>query len=318
MQKITLGRTGLSASVAGLGCGGHSRLGQSYGHSEAQSVDLVKAAIDEGVNLIDTAAAYGTEEIVGKAVSGIRDQIIISTKQQVKYSAKSGKRGDLISAASFTELVEDNLKRLGTDYLDILHLHGVMSDQYDFCLEELVPALIRMQEQGKIRFIGITERFVSDPGHAMLQRALEDDCWDVVMTGFNIINPSARNTVFPILAEKEIGSLIMFAVRRALANPEALREIVAGLIVEGQIDGDIVDQEDPLGFIVASGTAESVIEAAYRFCRQEPGSHVVLTGTGSVEHLKQNLASIQTDPLSAEISRQLADLFGAVDTVTGN
>ncbi|MEM7464680.1 MAG: aldo/keto reductase, partial [Pseudomonadota bacterium] len=139
-----------------------------------------------------------------------------------------------------------------------------------------------------------------------------------VMTGFNMINPSARHTVFPILAEKDIGSLIMFAVRRALANPEALREIVSGLIAEGQVDGDIVSRNDPLGFIVDNGAAGSVIEAAYRFCRHEPGSHVVLTGTGSPAHLEDNLVSIQSGPLSAETSQQLADMFGTVDSVTGN
>ncbi len=318
METVRLGRTGLAASVAGLGCGGHSRLGQSYGNSEAQSVDLVKSAIDAGVNLIDTAAAYGTEEIVGKAISGDRGQVIISTKQPVIQRGKTRKENQLISADSFTKNVDDSLRRLGSDYIDILHLHGVMPDQYEHCREELIPALTRLQEQGKIRFNGITERFVRDPQHLMLQRALEDDCWDVVMTGFNMINPSARKTVFPKLAEMDIGSLIMFAVRRALANPEALREIVSGLIAEGQIDGDIIDQKDPLGFIVDSGAADNVIEAAYRFCRHEPGSHVILTGTGSAEHLKQNLASIQSGPLDAEISRQLADLFGAVDTVTGN
>ncbi|MEM7462267.1 MAG: aldo/keto reductase, partial [Pseudomonadota bacterium] len=222
MDMVKLGRTGLVASVAGLGCGGHSRLGQSYGNSEAQSVDLVKSAMDAGVNLIDTAAAYGTEEIVGKAISGNRDLVIISTKQPIVQRGASRSDNRLSTAVDFIQNVDGSLKRLGTDYIDILHLHGVMPDQYQHCREELVPALTKLQEQGKIRFLGITERFVRDPQHLMLQRALQDDCWDVVMTGFNMINPSARHTVFPILAEKDIGSLIMFAVRRALANPEAL------------------------------------------------------------------------------------------------
>src|SRR5882757_8884321 len=69
MDYTTLGRTGLRVSVAGLGCGGFSRLGMSTGKSEAESVALVRLAIDSGITLIDTAANYGTEEIVGKAIS---------------------------------------------------------------------------------------------------------------------------------------------------------------------------------------------------------------------------------------------------------
>ena len=75
MQYTTLGRTGLKVTVAGLGCGGNSRIGQGAGLSTAQSVALVREALDLGVNFIDTAEAYGTEEIVGEAIKGRpRDQ----------------------------------------------------------------------------------------------------------------------------------------------------------------------------------------------------------------------------------------------------
>ena len=74
MDKIVLGRTGLEVSVASLGAGGRSRIGQSTGASFDQSVAIVKAAIDRGVTMIDTAARYGTEPIVGAALQGIRDE----------------------------------------------------------------------------------------------------------------------------------------------------------------------------------------------------------------------------------------------------
>ena len=80
MQHATLGRTGIEVSVAGLGCGGHSRLGQSYGATEAQSVAVIHQALDLGINLIDTAQAYGTESIVGKALRGRHDEVVLSTK----------------------------------------------------------------------------------------------------------------------------------------------------------------------------------------------------------------------------------------------
>ena len=71
MQYTTLGRTGLKVSVAGLGCGGHSRLGQKTGRTEQESIQVVRQALDLGINLIDTAEAYGTESIVGKAIQGV-------------------------------------------------------------------------------------------------------------------------------------------------------------------------------------------------------------------------------------------------------
>ncbi len=82
MKYTILGRTGLKVSVAGLGSGGHSRLGRATGRSEKESIALVRQALDLGINLIDTSEAYGTESIVGKAMVGFpRDRVIISTKK---------------------------------------------------------------------------------------------------------------------------------------------------------------------------------------------------------------------------------------------
>src|SRR5436190_21633019 len=81
MEYVTLGRTGLRVSVAGLGCGGFSRLGLGTGKSEAEAVALVREAIDAGVNLFDTAAAYGTEEVLGKAIAAVpRESVVVCTK----------------------------------------------------------------------------------------------------------------------------------------------------------------------------------------------------------------------------------------------
>ena len=80
MQTVRLGRTGLDVTVAGLGCGGHSRLGMANGHDEAHASRVVDAAIDLGINFFDTARAYGTEGAVGKALRGRRDRVVLSTK----------------------------------------------------------------------------------------------------------------------------------------------------------------------------------------------------------------------------------------------
>src|SRR5208282_4423328 len=107
--------------------------------------------------------------------------------------------------------------------------------------------------------------------------------------------PSARTRVFPQTLKHDVGVLIMFAVRRTLSDPAALREAVASLIDRGEVDAGGLDRADPLAFL--RHDAASVVEAAYRFCRHEPGAHVVLTGTGDVAHLEANLAAIQAPPL---------------------
>lgn len=313
-----LGRTGLEVGAAGLGCGGHSRLGQSYGRSSNQSVALVRAAIEAGVTLIDTAAAYGTEEIVGEAVRNCRDEVVLSTKLGIVTPGTSPLGTDYIAGEDFVRLAEDSLKRLRTDHIDILHLHGVMPGQYDYCRSELVPALLKLREQGKIRYLGLTERFIHDTRHEMLRTALQDDHWDVVMTGFNFLNPSARKSVLPLTREKGVGTLVMFAVRRALGSQEVAEEIVRELISAGDIDPDSVDRENPLGFLLDPAVAATIIEAAYRFCRHEPGLDVVLTGTGSRDHLRENLAALALPALPPDVRERLESIFGNVDSVSGN
>src|SRR5215472_16588751 len=81
MDYVTLGRTGLKVSVAGLGCGGFSRLGLGTGKTAAEAVALIRQALDMGVNLLDTAAAYGTEAVVGEAIKGVpRDNVVVAIK----------------------------------------------------------------------------------------------------------------------------------------------------------------------------------------------------------------------------------------------
>jgi aryl-alcohol dehydrogenase-like predicted oxidoreductase len=314
MQTIRLVRTNAQVSVAGLGCGGHSRLGMARGADVSHAAGVVRRALDLGVSFIDTARAYGTEEAVGQGIAGRRQQVFLSTKA----SPRRGGDGTLITAAELTESLEGSLRRLGTDHVDVFHLHGVQGVQYDHCAQVLVPELKRQQAAGKVRFLGITEQFGGDTGHAMLPRALTDDHFDVIMVGFNLVNPSARQRVFPLTRAQDVGTLIMFAVRRQLSDPAALCEAVAGLISRGEVEGSEVDAADPLGFLRDSVGTGSVVEAAYRFCRHEPGAHVVLTGTGDVAHLEANLAAIQAPPLPTDVLDRLTRLFGKVDSVSGN
>jgi aryl-alcohol dehydrogenase-like predicted oxidoreductase len=312
MRTVRLGRTGVDVSIAGLGCGGASRLGMARGADVDSAAGLVRHAIELGVTFIDTARNYGTEDAVGLGIRGRRDEIFLSTK------SGAGREGRLLSAPELAASLEGSLRRLGTDHVDVFHLHGVTPDQYDHCAAVLVPEMKRQQTAGKIRFLGITEQFGRDTGHAMLARALPDDHFDVVMVGFNLLNPSARGRVFPETIKRDVGTLIMFAVRRALSDPAALRELVAGLIARGEVEADQIDAADPLGFLRDRADIESVVEAAYRYCRHEPGADVILTGTGDARHLEANIAAIQAPPLAAEILDRLNSLFRNVDSVSGN
>jgi aryl-alcohol dehydrogenase-like predicted oxidoreductase len=314
MEYTTLGRTGLRVSVAGLGCGGPSRLGlRNDAQGESNALGLIRQALDLGVNFLDTAQSYGTESVVGKAIAEVpRDRLVISTKKALPPADHPDPEAEVSKG------LEQSLKRLRTDYVDVYHLHGVEPEDYDFAKERLMPAMRRLRDQGKIRFIGVTEGFVVDPSHRMLADGLSEDLWDVAMVGFNVLNPSARATVFPLAREKRVGVLAMFAVRRALSQPDRLRAIFAELIQKGVIASDTVHADNPLDFVLSESGAKTLPEAAYRFCRHEPSVDVVLTGTGNAEHLKENVASILKPPLPSRTLDKLQAIFGALDYLTGN
>jgi aryl-alcohol dehydrogenase-like predicted oxidoreductase len=311
MQTTILGRTGLKVSRLGLGGGGPSQLGQSTGVSANASTTIVRIALESGVNFIDSAEAYRTETIIGQAIRGYpRDQLVLSTKK-TPWGEKP------ITPADVRASLEASLKRLGTDYIDIYSLHGVDVHDYDYLASEIVPVFQQLQTEGKIRFLGITEAFHSDPGHTMLQRALKDDCWDVIMVGINILNQSARTRVLAETIRKNIGIQVMFAVRLALSRPERLKEVVRELIARGQLDATEIDPEDPLGFVSIEDGAVSIPDAAYRFCRDEPGTHVILSGTGNIDHLRANLKSIERPPLPKAVTNRLKYIFRNVDSISG-
>jgi L-galactose dehydrogenase len=325
MKRRTLGRTGLRVSVMGLGGGGDSRLGQARS-DEAAAVRLIRTALHAGVNFIDTAEAYGTEEVIGKALRQVpRDQVVLSTKKTTfrgggvaigGNGATSPADAELrIEPADVVRSLEESLRRLGTDYVDVYHLHGVRPAAYTDLRDRLAPTLLHLRAQGKIRFLGITEAFAVDPNHRMLEQALADDLWDVVMVGFNILNQSARKTVFPRAIERRVGTLVMFAVRRALSRPDRLREVLAELATRGKLPAE--DAEKGLDFLLREGVAGSIPDAAYRFCQDEPGVHVVLSGTGSHEHLTENIRALSGPSLPARERRRLTALFDRVDDVSG-
>jgi aryl-alcohol dehydrogenase-like predicted oxidoreductase len=309
MEYVTLGRTGLKASVMGLGAGGPSRIGKGTGKTTEESIAVIRHALDNGINIIDTAEFYRTEKIVGEAIKGYdRESIILSTKKSTwgKFSPETIEK-------SFNK----SLQNLDTDYIDIYHLHAVLPEDYARIVFDAIPTFKKLQKEGKIRFIGITERFDIDSRHEMLEKALKEDIWDVMMVGFNILNQTARESVFPKTIQKSIGTLIMFPVRLAFSRSERLKEIIKELIEKGEINSSDINADNPLQFLINEGGAEDLVDAAYRFCRFETGADVILSGTGNIEHLKDNIKSFSRPPLPEDVLTKLRLIFRNVDTVSG-
>ncbi|HTR87421.1 MAG TPA: aldo/keto reductase [Reyranella sp.] len=308
MEYRPLGKTGLTVSVAGLGCGGNSRLGLGRGASFDECVAVVRAAVDLGVNFLDTAEAYGTEEIVGKAVRNYdRSKLVISTKAIFRSGNET--------ADAVTTKVEASLRRLGLDHVDIFHFHAVNPAGYDRHRDVLAPALLKLKEQGKVRHIGITETGPNDPDQKMLTRAVEDTPWEVIMLAYSLMNQGARRKIFPITERRGIGTLLMFVVRNIFSNAAYRRSIAARLVEKGELDASLLSNGDPLEFLVSEGGAESITDAAYRYARHERGADVILFGTGNKAHVADNVASILRPALPPAIVERLHASFGHLSGV---
>jgi aryl-alcohol dehydrogenase-like predicted oxidoreductase len=305
MHYTTLGRTGLKVSVAGLGTGGFSRMGLKSGLSEDEAARLVLEAIELGVNFIDTAPPYGTEGVVGRALKSVpRESVVVATKSTVRRD------GEWWTPAHMVASLDNSLRVLGTDYVDVFMLHAVNPDMYDYARDTLAPALVAEQQKGKIRHIGLTENPIVDHTNATLKRAVHDPIWDVFMVGFHMMHQGARANVFPVTRQNRIGTLIMFAVRSIFADPPRIAREMRELAQKGLVEKWLGAADDPLGFLVHEAGAASVIDAAYRYARHEPGVDVVLFGTGNAAHLRANIASLLRPPLPEPDRAKLAALFG--------
>lgn len=310
MEYTTLGRTGLKVSVAGLGCGGFSAVGFRKGLTESESVDLVRAALDRGVNFIDTAAAYNTEVIAGKAIAGRpRDEVVISTKATV------GRGENLSSSEAVLKSLDQSLVNLDVDFIDVFHLHGVPPEGFVHAREVLIEPLLKEREKGKFRHFGITEVPPLDPYHESLEQVVELDCVDVIMIAHHMLHQSARRSIFPTTQEKGIGLLNMFAVRLLFSEEGRLKRVVDELADEGELPEALKAEANPLGFLIREGGARSVIDAAYRYCRHTEGVDVVLFGTSRVDRLHTNLDSILSPPLPDEDLEKIEALFGKLKDV---
>lgn len=247
MLKRRLGRTNFEASVVGFGGIPIQRRGWD------EAVAVVQRALEMGVNYIDTARAYqDSEDKIGGAIKGCRDRLFIATKtvQRLREGA--------------VEHIDESLRRLGTDYVDLLFIHGVDSeaDLSRFLGSGgALEAFKEAQMAGKVRYIGIS-------GHQnpVLVSAIKTGVFDVILASYNLTNTDADNELFPLAKELDIGISVMKSIAGGALGvpPEAVQFQVADRAV-------------------------TTAEAALRFVLSNPQIHTVIPGMGKFSEVEANV-----------------------------
>lgn len=322
-----IGRSGVVASAIGLGTWAIG--GWMWGGTdERQAVAAIQAAIDEGVTLIDTAPAYGqglSEQIVGKAIKGRRDKVVLATKCGLVWHTTQGNHffdyegrpvHRYLGAASIAYEVEQSLKRLGTDCIDhyITHWQDATTP-----IEETVAALEDLKRQGKIRSIGASNVSVDE-----LKTYIATGALDAVQEEYSMVKRDIERTLLPICAPHGVSTLSYSSLALGLLsgrigpdrvfsgddqrkdNPRfsmANREKVARMMAEIAPVAD-AHQATP-GQVVIAWTI------------QQPGITFALCGARNPQQARENaaagrirLSAAQIETINEAAARHLIDLDG--------
>ncbi len=199
MQYRTLGSTGLEVSLLSFGTGGPSGFGRANGLTHEDQRQLIRRCLDLGVNLFDTAEAYGkgaSEEDLGRALDGVpRESYYLATKWLHHDGQAQSLKED---PAELEQSVDASLTRLRTDYIDVMQFHGLAPNHYEEVVKSFYPTMEKMREAGKIRFIGFSEYLRTDAKHEAIVHALstEPQIWDTIMIKYGILyQQSARKAL---------------------------------------------------------------------------------------------------------------------------
>ncbi len=300
MEYRQLGRTGLSVSILSYGT---APLGGAYGPADTEECKrAVHLAIDEGINFFDSSPYYGTtlsEQRLGYALEGKRQNVILATK-----CGRYGLNDFDFSAKRILASVDESLSRLKTDYLDLFFAHDVEFGDFRQIVDETIPALRKIQQQGKARFIGIT-------GYPLkiLIRIAEQAPVDAILNycHYNLLNTQLDSQMVPFVRANGIG----------LINASGLH---MGVLTEGggpewHPAPAIVKDAAKRVVEICRQHGKDISEVAMRFCLDYPAVSTTLIGMVTQEEVRKNLDVLrfQSDSqLLKEIHASIGPAFNAV------
>jgi aryl-alcohol dehydrogenase-like predicted oxidoreductase len=300
MRYRKLGNTGLDVSVLSFGA---SSLGSVFREAdESESIRTVHAAIDAGINYIDVSPYYGltrAETVLGKAIRGIpRDKFLLSTK-----AGRYGVDAFDFSAGRIQSSLEESLTRLHTDYVDLFFLHDIEFVPADIVLEEAVPAAMRLKEQGKIRFWGISGLPLQ-----LFEKMLPQIDADVILSYCHYsLNDTALLDLLPMLEARGIG----------LVNASPLS--MGLLSLRGTPDWHPASPElkaacrKAAEFCAARGT--DIAKLAIQFSTGNERIPTTLVSTANPDNIARN-ARWTLEPIDEELLREVLELLAPVHNVT--
>jgi aryl-alcohol dehydrogenase-like predicted oxidoreductase len=281
MEYRTLGKTGLEVSVISFGA---APLGSEYRNiDESEGISAVHTALDLGVNFIDTSPYYGrakSEIVLGKALRTInRDQYYLATKV-----GRYGLQDFDFTVNSVIKSVDQSLARLGIDYIDLIQCHDIEFGDLGMIINETIPALRKVQKQGKVRFIGITGLPLK-----IFRYVLERTAVDTILSYCHYaLNDVSLESLIPTFEDENIG----------IINASALSMQLLTNI--GAPDWHPADDEIKVACLKAAEHCRSkgadIAELGLQFALANPKIHTTLMGTANPENVKKNVACVNQTP----------------------
>src|SRR5215813_11935956 len=306
MEYRTLGKTGLKASVIGLGTMVHA--GHFGPMKDEESLAAIDTALELGVNLIDTSDAYGagySESLLGKALKGKRDKVILATKGgNVMVGPDKGKRNFAVDYID--GVMHESLKRLQTDAVDLYQLHNPTVDVMK--RGDIWELLDKRKKEGKIRHYGVS---INSVGEALA--AIEGKA-ETVQLEYNLLDQSAGEKVFDAAKKANVGIVVRVPLRRGLLTgklkPEDQQRFQGEDVRARNFAGDVfkkqLDKVEKLRFLAKPG--RSLAQAAIAFCFAHPAVSTVIPGGRNPQQVRENTAAA-TAALSKEELDRVAELW---------